>query len=95
MFAILFTVFSFINLGFPKINDEKFDQILTTSIENKLFCEFNKTFIEPTLVAGNYIQCKQFEPSGSIKTEFKNIPFSSLILFAMSIFHILLKIKKK
>jgi hypothetical protein len=95
LFAILFTVFSFINLGFPKINDEKFDQILTTSIENKLFCEFNKTFIEPTLVAGNYIQCKQFEPSGSIKTEFKNIPFSSLILFAMSIFHILLKIKKK
>lgn len=95
LFVIFFTVFSFINLGFPKINDEKFDQVLTTSIENKLFCELNKTFIEQTLVAGNYIQCKKFEPSGSIKTEFKNIPFSSLILFTMSIFHILLKIKKK
>jgi hypothetical protein len=93
LLIIAFTIFSFINLGFPKVNDEKFDQFLIQSVENSLFCEVNSTFIEPTLAYENKINCIKFVPSGNISTNFQRIPYVSFLLFSFSSSLIFLKVK--
>ena len=89
----IFIIFTFINLGFPKINDEQLDSKLTTSIENTVLCEFNKTYMEPTLASGDKLLCRDTKISGSVATNFVKIPYISSFLLLISTLLILLKLK--
>lgn len=90
----IFLVFTFINLGFPKINDEKLDAKLVVNVENSVVCELNKVFIEPTLISQNKIFCKDTALSGAIKTDLKKIPYFSSLLLLISSCLIFFKINK-
>ena len=42
VFILVFLLFTFVNLGFPKSNNENLDLEIKESVENTVFCELNK-----------------------------------------------------
>ncbi len=92
--TLLFIIFTFINFGFPKINDQQLDSSITRSVENTVLCEFNSIYIQTTLASTDKLICKTPNISGSIDTTFDKIPYISSFLLLIGSFLILLKIKK-
>lgn len=91
---VTFIVFTFINLGFPKINNEILDSKITVSVQNNVLCEINKKFIEQTLVINKEIICKDSRETGSVSTSIKHTPYMSTSLFILINVLILSKIRK-
>ena len=90
----IFVSFTFINLGFPKINNEILDSKITSSVENNVLCEVNKVFIEPTLINNKTITCNKTPSTGRIATTLERIPYVSSSLFLLISALILSKIRK-
>lgn len=84
IFVLVFLIFSFVNLGFPKSNNENLDLEIKEILENTLFCELNKNIIENSFITEAKVQCIDQNVSGSIKTDLKKVPFFSLFLLILS-----------
>jgi len=90
----IFVSFTFINLGFPKINNEILDSKITSNVENNVLCEVNKVFIEPTLTNNKTITCNKTASTGRIATTLERIPYVSSSLFLLISALILSKIRE-
>ena len=90
----IFIIFTFINLGFPKINDEIFDSKITVAVENNIICELNKQFIQQTLVNNKKIICENASQNGPFSTSIKKVPYVSTSLFILINVFIISKIRK-
>ena len=85
MFVLFFLLFTFVNLGFPKSNNENLDIEIKESIENTIFCELNKNIVENSFITEIKVQCIDQNVIGPIKTDIKKVPFISLFLLFLSI----------
>lgn len=85
-FILLFIFFTYINLGFPKSNNEYLDLELKKRVENTLFCELNRAIFQTSFITENIIECKDIKNNGKIKTNFVHIPYISLGLFFLHLF---------
>lgn len=94
IFVILFTLFTIINLGFPKSNNENLDLAIKSKVENTVLCEVNKIFIEPTFITDNNIDCQEIDPGNKINTGIIKIPLFSTMLYIVFFIYSLFRIKK-
>jgi len=95
IFVLVFLLFTFVNLGFPKSNNESLDLEIKASIENTIFCELNKNIIENSFITGVKVQCIDQNVFGPIKTDIKKVPFFSLFLLFLSSALSFISLKKK
>ena len=56
LFILLFIGFTFINLGFPKANNEYLDLELKNRVENTMFCELNRTIFQRSFITDNTVE---------------------------------------
>ena len=84
VFILVFLLFTFVNLGFPKSNNENLDLEIKESVENTVFCELNKNIIENSFITEVKVQCIDQNVFGPIKTDIKKVPFFSLFLLFLS-----------
>ena len=71
VFILVFLLFTFVNLGFPKSNNENLDLEIKESVENTVFCELNKNIIENSFITEVKVQCIDQNVFGPIKTDIK------------------------
>ena len=86
LFILLFIGFTFINLGFPKANNEYLDLELKNRVENTMFCELNRTIFQRSFITDNTVECSDSKYGGKIKTDIENIPYISLGLLILHLF---------
>ncbi|MDC3103754.1 hypothetical protein OA408_03215 [Acidimicrobiaceae bacterium] len=90
----LFILFTFINFGFPKSNNEDLDLEIKENVENMVFCEINKDAFESSFITEVKIECLNQTIEGPIKTDIKKIPFISIILLFFSSIMLFISTKK-
>ena len=86
LFVLLFIGFTFINLGFPKANNEYLDLELKNRVENTMFCELNRTIFQRSFITDYTVECRDSKYGGKIKTDIENIPYISLGLLILHLF---------
>tara|TARA_B100000902_G_scaffold59643_1_gene66735 strand:+ start:16623 stop:18263 length:1641 start_codon:yes stop_codon:yes gene_type:complete len=87
IFVTFFFIFSLVNLGFPKANDENLDLEIIYNVENTIFCEVNKGVIEKSFITANKVNCQNEEINGPVKTKLINIPYVSVLMSLIILFY--------